>query len=459
MKDDTKDKAKDKKNVFSGNAAAGLPRARAHYLNQAIQLEETTPVNTINIAIMFSAVLFIALVLWSHFTQVKEVATTRGEVIPADLIHNVQHLEGGIISEILVRNGDFVNKGQSLLRFAPPATMSELEQMSVRYAALLLQQERLHALIENREPEFGDTGISYPKLAEQQLTIYQAQLNSQTQKVLVIERQTEQKKSEKQRSLNQSSIMKKEVKLLEEQVNIRKGLNKTGVVARDELLTTQIQLSESLREYRQFQDNYKVAKTTLAEAEQRRKDAEFQFIKDIQLETGNITNEISEVEQTLIRLGDRARRLNVIAPTSGIVQALSINSINAVAEPGKIILRIVPIDDELIVESRIMPDDVGHVHIGQSADVKVDSYDSSRFGSIDGTVKQISATTYLDEKNNPYYRAEITLNQTWVGKNPEIMKIIPGMTVQANIETGAKSILAYLLRPISRGFNNAFSER
>ena len=445
--------------VFAANTTAGLPRARAHYLNQAIQLEETAPINIINIAIMFSGGLLVALVLWAHITQIKEVATTRGEVIPADLIHNVQHLEGGIVSEILVRNGDFVNKGQSLVRFAPPATMSELEQMSVRYASLLLEQERLHALIGNRNPEFGATGNSYPELATQQLTIYQAQLNSQKQKVLVIDQQIEQKKSEKQRSLNQSNIMKKEIKLLEEQVDIRKNLNKTGVVARDELLTTQIQLSENLREYRQFQDNFIVAKTTLAEARQRRKDAEFEFIKDIQLEAGNIISEIAEVKQTLIRLNDRARRLNVVAPVSGIVQALAINSINAVAEPGKIILRIVPIDDELIVESRIMPDDVGHVHIGQSADVKVDSYDSSRFGSIEGTVKQISATTYLDEKNNPYYRAEITLNQTWVGDNPETMKIIPGMTVQANIETGTKSILAYLLRPVSRGFDNAFSER
>jgi len=445
--------------VFAANTSAGLPRARAHYLNQAIQLEETTPVNIINIAILFSGALFIALVLWAHITQIKEVAATRGEVIPADLIHNVQHLEGGIVSEILIRNGDYVNKGQTLLRFSPPATMSELEQMSVRYASLLLQQERLHSLMDNRKPVFGKTGDNYPEIAAQQMTIYHAQMNSQKQKIRVIDQQIEQKKSEKMRSLNQSTIMKKEVKLLEEQVNIRNNLNKTGVVARDELLTTQIQLSENLREYRQIQDNYTVAKTTLAEARQRRIDAEFQFIKDIQLEAGNIIGELAEVKQTLIRLNDRARRLNVVASISGIVQALSVNSINAVVEPGKIILRIVPVDDELIVESRIMPKDVGHVYIGQSADVKIDSYDASRFGSISGTVKQISATTYLDEKNNPYYRAEICLDQTWVGDNPDAMKIIPGMTVQANIRTGTKSILAYLLRPISRGFNNAFTER
>lgn len=445
--------------VFAANTNAGLPRARAHYLNQAIQLEEITPVTIINIAIMFSGGLLIALVLWAHFTQVKEVASTRGEVIPADLIYNVQHLEGGIVSEILVHNGDFVTKGQSLLHFSPPASASELEQMSVRYASLLLQQERLHALIENRKPNFADTGKNYPALAAQQLTLYRAQRNSQHQKVEVIVQQIEQKKTEKQRSFNQSEIMKEEVELLKEQVNIRKNLNKTGVVARDELLTTQIQLSENMREYQQFKDDFIVAKMTLAEARQRRKDAEFQFIKDIQIESGKIIAEIAEVKQILIKLNDIVNRLNVIAPASGIVQALSINSINAVAEPGKIILRIVPMDDELIVESRILPGDVGHVHIGQSADVKIDSYDSGRFGSIEGKVKQISATTYLDEKNNPYYRAEITLNQSWVGDNPEIMKIIPGMTVQANIETGSKSILAYLLRPISRGFNNAFSER
>lgn len=445
--------------VFSTKTSAGLPRARAHYLNQAIQLEENTPVNIINFAIMFSAGLLVALLIWANITQIKEVTTTQGEVIPADLVHNVQHLEGGIISELLVHNGDIVTKGQTLLRFSPPATISDLEQMSVRHASLVLQQERLQALIENREPYFGETGTNYAEIAEKQLTIFHAQLESQSQKNLLHDKKVGLKKREQKRALNQSFIMKKEVALLQEQLDIRKNLRSSGVVARDELLATEIKLSENVREYQRFIDNYKVAKATLAEAKQQRTDTKLQFIKDLQLESGQVINEIAEVKQSLVGLEDRADRLNVIAPVSGVVQALSINSINAVAEPGKIILRIVPMDDELIVESRILPDDVGHVHIGQSADVKVDSYNSSRFGSIEGVVKQISATTYLDEKNNPYYRAEISLKKSWVGDNPEHMKIIPGMTVQSNIETGSKSILAYLLRPISRGFDNAFSER
>jgi len=445
--------------VFAANTSAGLPRARAHYLNQAIQLEETSPIGIINIAIAFTGVLLLAFILWAHFTKIKEVSVTRGEVIPADLVHNIQHLEGGIVSKILVRNGDQVQAGDTLLELAPPAAISDLEQMSVRYASLKLQRERLLALMENREPQFGRTGEDYPDHAKQQQIIFQAQRDSQQQKLAVIDQQIEQKKSEKQRALNQYTIMKKEVALLQEQVDIRKGLNKNGVVARDELLSTQIKLTKDLREYRQFKDSFNVAVRALSEVKQSRNDAQYQYIKDIQLEAGKIMNELAETEQTLVRLSDRAKRLVIRAPVTGIVQALSINSINAVVEPGKVILRIVPTNDELIVEARILPSDVGNVHIGQTANVKIDSYNASRFGSINGTVKQISATTYLDERGNPYYRSEITLEKSWVGDNPDFMKIIPGMTVQANIETGEKSILDYLLRPISRGFHNAFSER
>jgi HlyD family type I secretion membrane fusion protein len=445
--------------VFAANTTAGLPRARARYLNQAIQLEETIPSHIINTAISFSIALIVLLVIWSHITHIKEVAAARGEVVPAGYIQNVQHLEGGIVSEILVRNGDLVEKDQPLVRLAPPATLSELEQMQVRHASLYLQAERLQALIDKREPDFGEVGSEYPYLANKQRTIYFAQRNSHQQQIKVTEQQIAQKQSEKQRMLNQSQLMEEEVKMLEEQVNSRLKLSSIGVVAREEVLQTQIRLSENQREQREFSDNHSVAETALAETRLRLSEVKSGFIKDMQLEAGEVINQLAEVEQTLIRLNDRVTRLSVVAPVGGIVQALTVNSINEVLEPGKTILRIVPVEDDLIVEARIMPNDIGHVHIGQNADIKVDSYDPSRFGSVSGTVKRISATTYLDQKNNPYYRAEINLDKTWMGQDREHLKIIPGMTVLANIETGKKSILAYLLRPISRGFNNAFTER
>lgn len=122
-------------------------------------------------------------------------------------------------------------------------------------------------------------------------------------------------------------------------------------------------------------------------------------------------------------------------------------------------MQIVPLHDDLIVETRIPPAEIGHIHPGLSVEVKVDSFETSRFGSIPGTLRQISAYTYLDEKGNPYYRATIELERDYLGAKEQQLRVIPGMTVQADIKTGSKSILDYMLRPISRGFGSAFHER
>ncbi|MEW7976922.1 MAG: HlyD family efflux transporter periplasmic adaptor subunit [Candidatus Sedimenticola endophacoides] len=172
-----------------------------------------------------------------------------------------------------------------------------------------------------------------------------------------------------------------------------------------------------------------------------------------------MANELAEVESSLIRLRDRVTRLQVTAPVGGIVQGLAISNINQVVAPGQLITQLVPVQDELIIEAKIKPQDIGHVHVGQSAKVKFTSYDASRFGFLVGEVRQLSASTYLDPENNPYYRAEIRLEKDFLGNDPGRMKILPGMTVTADIRTGEKTILDYLLRPISRGFSSAFRER
>jgi HlyD family type I secretion membrane fusion protein len=152
-------------------------------------------------------------------------------------------------------------------------------------------------------------------------------------------------------------------------------------------------------------------------------------------------------------------RLTVVAPVDGIVQALAVNTINAVVKPGEVIMQIVPVEDEMIVESRLMPNEVGYVHSGQVAEVKVHSYDSSRYGTLKGTVRQISPSTYLDEKANPYYKVKVGLDKSWLGAAAGEMEVIPGMTVQVDIITGSKTIMEYLMKPVTRGFQSAFQQR
>ena len=172
-----------------------------------------------------------------------------------------------------------------------------------------------------------------------------------------------------------------------------------------------------------------------------------------------MSSELAQVEQALANLTDRVERLDVRSPVRGIVTSLRTLTISSVIQPGEVLMEIVPIGDELVVEAKVSPNDIGHVEPGQSADVRVSSYDFSRFGAVSGTVRQISATTFVDEQLMPYYRAVIALDQDFVGDVDGVNPIIPGMTVQADIKTGSKSILDYLLRPVYRGLNSSFRER
>ncbi|MBL3529467.1 MAG: HlyD family type I secretion periplasmic adaptor subunit [gamma proteobacterium endosymbiont of Lamellibrachia anaximandri] len=445
--------------IFGTSGASGIPRARARFLAQAIQLEEHPPSAIIRASIYFMILILIAAIIWAWSTKISEVTIAIGEVVPAGLIHDVQHLEGGIVKQIKVRNGDQIKSGDLLLQFSPPALQSEHEQTLIRKTALELEAERLQALIEHRPPQFTHQDDRYLNLASKQQAIYLAQLDSQENELKVVEAQIRQRHTELTRQQHQAESIEKELSLLEEQVKIRSQLTKDQIVARTELLSTQSRLAEAESERRTIYDSVIVARSAWQEAKQRRLELLSRFNKESELKAGEVAAELAEVNQALIRLQDRVTRLDVHAPVDGIVQGLSITRINAVVEPGQVIMQIVPIDDELIVEARISPQEIGHIHPGQQAEVKIDSYDSARFGSVQGKIKQISASTYLDENREPYYRAEIELEKSWVGEQLAQMRIIPGMTVQANVMTGSKTILDYMLKPISRGFDSAFRER
>lgn len=445
--------------LFAADEKSSLPRARARYIAQAIQLEEQKPRGIISGAIFISLLFLVSGIIWASVTRVSETATAPGEVVPAGLNINIQHLEGGLVTELSVRNGDAVNKGDLLLRLDPTSLRSELDQAQARRAALELQAARLDAILGHTDPDFDEAGQAYPGFAAKQLTIYRAQMKSLNQQLDVIDSQIRQRETELTRQRHDVVSSRREVALLKEQVDLRAKLAKSNLVARTELLSSQSMLAKAEGALRQAIDGVAVAGSSLEEARQRRAEIEAAFYKDIELEAGRIAADLAEVSQTLIRLKHRLSQTDIHSPVDGIVQGLVINSHNAVVEPGKVIMQIVPVNDVMIIEARISPTDIGYIHEGLQANIKVDSYDAARFGSVEGTVKRISASTYLDAMRTPYYRAELALASDHVGDVSSNLRIIPGMTVRAEIRTGSKSILDYLMKPITRGFDSAFQER
>jgi HlyD family type I secretion membrane fusion protein len=436
-----------------------IPKARSRFIAQAIQLEEQGIGRTIKVSIYSIVGLMLAIVAWMSVTEVSEVTVAGGKVIPVGHIHNIQHLEGGILGNILVQDGDRVEAGDLLVSFSPPASQSEFDQLAIRQVIMQLDLERLAALKAGREPKFVQYAQAYPKLADKAAATLRTQLASFHSELDVVDARIEQRMTEIQMQKNQVTVLEREADLLREQVAIRQELAARQAVSKADLLTMQSQHAAVLSDLRSAKDSVLVAANALHEEHKRREEIVANHEQEIEREAAKAESQLAEVERTLVRAKDKVDRLHVYAPVTGIVQDLSFTTINAVVQPGEVMMQIVPVDDEMMVESRVMPDEVGYIHMGQKAEVRVDSYDSSRHGAIVGSVRQISPSTYLDENANPYYKVKVKLDKSWLGAQPGQMTVIPGMTVQVDIITGSKTIMAYLLKPVSRGFQSAFQQR
>ena len=446
-------------NNSNNPASNGLPKARARFLAQAIQLEEEGISGIVEVAIYTILGLIIAILAWMSLTQVSEVTVSGGKVVPVGYIHNIQHLEGGLIGNIFVEDGDRVEAGDLLVNFAPPASQSEFDQLLIRKVILELDLARLAAVKGGNDAQFGVYAEAYPTLAAKEYEALRTQVASHTVELELEDARIKQRISELQRQKNQVIVLETESKLLQQQVDIRSTLAERHAISQSDLLRIQSEHASLESDLKSAVDSVSVAKMALAEERKRRSEIIANHENEIELEAAQAQNELAKVDSALIQAKDKVDRLQVYAPVKGIVQGVSITTINAVVRPGEVIMQIVPVDDELIVESRLMPDEVGYIRPGQIADIKVDSYDSSRYGSMRGEVLQISPSTYLDENANPYYKVKVALEKTWLGEQEGQMAIIPGMTVQVNIITGSKTIMQYLLKPVTRGFQSAFSQR
>ncbi|MDV7340304.1 HlyD family type I secretion periplasmic adaptor subunit [Terasakiella sp. A23] len=432
---------------------------QTRYLAQSVVLEEAGSSSLIRAGMMTVGLVIVAFILWSYVTEVDEVAISFGEVVPSSRIQTIQHLEGGIVSEILVREGQIVEAGDIMLRLDPAAAYSERAQMQARRASLLLKAERLRAVGLDREPDFSIVGKEYANLVKDQEAIYQVQTSSQNSSRQVLLNQIEQTRTELDVMDEKEATERQQTSIIEDELRMREKLYKQGLTSKVVYLDLKRQANQSRGEVNKLvQERLKAieaheeAKSRLAQDIAKAKEQALQ-------EMGTVTSELAQVREALAKLDDRVNRLEVVAPVRGIVKGLEASTVGGVLAPGATITEIVPLDKELIVETKIETKDVGHMRVGQPVTVKITSFDYARYGGITGELTNISATTFMNEQEDPYYKGTITLDRSYVGYDPESNRIMPGMTVQADVTTGKKTLLQYLLKPVYSSVNEAFRER
>ena len=430
-----------------------------HHLSQPAILEEVGPPRVLRALLLLLSLSVFGFIGWSAVTTLKETTKASGEVVPNGSVMSVQHLEGGIIQQIFVRDGDVVEQGDVLIRMNPTSAIAQMEEMTARAVSLEIRRERLLAFAQDRKPDFSSAPDKYTYLANDELNILRQQNDAFEQEKNVLLSQARQRESEVEVLYRQAEKLSERIRILGAQKEMRQRLSEKGLVSKLVYLQTLEQFETARGELAEIRGRIVSADNAIDEAENKIVQLKSQRQNEALEEAGRVSGDIASARETINRLRDRVARLNVKAPVRGIVKGLATNTVGGVIQPGGLITEIVPIEEDLIVEARVSPVDIGHISIGQKATVKITTFDFARFGSIDGEVTKLSATTFKDRDNEVYYKAEVRLERNYVGTNPEINRVLPGMVTEIDINTGERTLLRYLLRPIFQTLAVALSER
>lgn len=410
--------------------------AFANDVRAAVELR--TP-RTSRLVLLCTLALFIAGTIWAHFAVLDEVKRGNGRVISSRQTQVLQSLEGGLVLEIPVREGDIVKQGQVLMRIDDTKFSADLGEVRERRASNAARVARLQAEVTGADkPAFPEELARLaPQIVETEQNLFNARVKKISQDIDVL--------------VQQETRLAGSLKLLSREVEITRNLYAQKVVPEIEMLRLERQASE--------------IRGQLAETQSRITNIKTAFRSQAEEDLAKSRGDLAVLEENIKSAQDRVRRADLKSPVNGIINKLNVTTVGAVVQPGANLMDIVPLDDSLLVEGRIRPQDIAFIRAGQDAVVKITAYDSSVYGSLKGKVERISADTIADdkpergEKGETFYRVMVRTEKNHLGSVETPLPIIPGMVTTVEILTGAKSVLDYIVKPARMLRDEALRER
>lgn len=436
---------------------ADLARAKAE---KFFTSDEELPLSR-HLLLVFIVGFFIAFIIWANLASLDEVTRGDGKVIPSSEIQIIQNLEGGIVEEFLVKEGDTVEAGQVLLRLQDISAASDYGANRTRYYGLLATTTRLQAEAENSEELkfFDEVKENAPQSVKEEMESFTATRRQMRQQISVLEQQRAQRLQEVEELKTRENDLSKVLELSREEKAMIAPLVERGSAPRIELVQLERGIQEKVTELNGVLQSMPRAELAVKEAEARISEIVETARSEAQQKLSETTIEMNTIKQTLTALEDRKVRTEIKSPVNGEVKDLKINTVGGVVQPGSDILEIVPHDDQLLVEARIRPSDIAFLHPGQAAVVKITAYDFSIYGGLEAEVIDISADTITDEQGESFYRVRIRTKQTELKRKNEVLPIIPGMVTSVDILTGKKTVMDYILKPFIKTLSESLNER
>ncbi len=404
--------------------------------------------------------LLTVLLTWAFFAQLDETAVANGEVVPQGKVRVVQHLEGGIVEELFVAEGDTVKEGDTLIQLDQSSTGTNQEELSVRLDSQLLVRARLTAESEGEELNFPkDLAKKRPNLARSQRRAFEARRRELVSTLNIMKEQVKQRELEVKELAARQKAAKRNYKLASERLKMSASLLTEGLTAKMEHLELEAEVESLDGEMRSLAPALPKVKAAVEESKQRLREGQIRFRREAQEELGKAEQEIARIREVLKRAREQGSRAEIKSPINGVVKNLRCNTIGGVVKPGEPILEIVPTGENLVIQSRLNPTDRGYVTVGQNALVKISTYDYARYGGLEGIVIQVAPDTSQDENGEPYFRVVVQTEKNYLGSEEGSLPIVPGMQATVNIHTGRKSVMDYLIKPVLKLKDEAFRER
>ncbi|MBF0174396.1 MAG: HlyD family type I secretion periplasmic adaptor subunit [Magnetococcales bacterium] len=405
--------------------------------------------------------LVLSFLFWADHAEIDEVTHAEGQVVPSQKTQKIQNLEGGILAELLIGEGDHVKKDQVLLRI--DSTLHEANLKKNRGEFLMLQAEiiRMKAEVDQKVPVFPKEMIEENRvLVANQMALFEARKQELERDLSILKLQSTQKGQELVELQTRRDGLKNSVRLLTKELSLKQPLLADGAVSPTELLQLERLLSEKQSDLAITEQSIPRAKSAMVEAEDRINKAKLAFIRETLSGIDQRHARLENFQEVAASDEDRIRRTEVTAPMDGIVKRMFLNTIGGIIHPGETILEITPIEDALIIEAWVMPKDVAFLRPGLPGAVTITAYDRAIYGTLEATLISLSADTFEDkEKGVGRYRIQMRTTENGFVRFGEKLPIIPGMTASVELMTGKKTVLDYLLKPIWRAKYRAMRER
>ncbi|RLJ68268.1 HlyD family type I secretion periplasmic adaptor subunit [Sulfurisoma sediminicola] len=421
-----------------------------YFMIQQEPLRARILVKTISVVLALS-------IMYAAVAHVDEITKGEGKVIPSRQLQVLQSVDGGIVSEILVREGQIVDAGQMLVRVDPTRFESSVNESNSQIFSLQAKAARLRALTEGKpfEPP-PEAEKNDPKTVAEERRLFESRVSELNAQLSIARQQLSQRQQELVEMRAKRDQASQAYELSSRELVVTKPLISAGAVSEVELLRLERDVGRFRGERDMAAAQIQRSQAAISEASRKIEEVELAFRNESGKELAETIAKLNAMGQSGVGLADKVKHAAIRSPVRGTVKRLLVNTVGGVVQPGKDIVEVVPLEDALLLEAKVHPKDIAFLHPGQKAIVRFTAYDFAIYGGMDAVLEHIGADTVTDDKGNTYYIVRVRTTKASFADN---LPIIPGMVAEVDIITGQKSILSYLLKPVLRAKLLAFTER